>query len=154
MRYGQRGAALAEFALLMPFLIVMLLGVVEFGRYAYFSIVVGNAAHAGAQYGSLNRINGADYAGMKAAANADAAQNGIANITPLASNVCACWNSSTDTETPSTPTAAACTQTCTTGQLTWYVQVDTSGTFTPLFSYPGIPSTFTVSSRAVMRVLQ
>jgi Flp pilus assembly protein TadG len=144
---------MAEFALMLPLLIVLLLGVIEFGRFTYFSIVVGNAAHAGAEYGAQSQTNGGDIAGMEAAATADG-QNNIANITPLASQVCACWNNATSTSTPSTPTAAACGQTCTTGQRVVYAQVHTTGTYSPLFTYPGLPSTFTVSAQAIMRVPQ
>jgi hypothetical protein len=35
---------------------------------------------------------------------------------------------------------------------TYYVQVKVTGTYTPLITYPGIPSGITITSTAVMRV--
>ena len=42
------GVALVEFAIAIPILIMVLVGLIEYGRYAYFVIEIGNAAHAGA----------------------------------------------------------------------------------------------------------
>lgn len=47
---NQRGNAIVEFAFLAPFLLILALGVGDFGRAMYASIVVNNAARAGAQY--------------------------------------------------------------------------------------------------------
>ena len=48
--HGQRGVALVEFALVVPLLALLLVGIIEIGRFAYFSIAVANAARAGVQY--------------------------------------------------------------------------------------------------------
>jgi len=50
-RRSESGQSLVEVALLLPFLVLMMLGVIELGRYAYIGILVGNAARAGAAYG-------------------------------------------------------------------------------------------------------
>lgn len=100
MRHSERGVALVEFALRLPFLMLMLLGLVEIGR--------SGATNAG------------DSSGIHDEVMADG-QNTIANLTESANTVCACWNNTTRTETPSTPTVAACGQTCTTGQRVGYV---------------------------------
>lgn len=50
------GQALLEFALLLPVLCLLSIGVVEIGRAAYMSIVVTDAATAGVEYGSQNVI--------------------------------------------------------------------------------------------------
>ena len=48
------GQSLLEVALLTPMLLALLLGAIELGRYAYISILVGNAARAGAAYGDTS----------------------------------------------------------------------------------------------------
>ena len=52
MRFGERGADLAETAVILPLLLLLLLGVVDLGRAFYFHIVITNAAREGARYGS------------------------------------------------------------------------------------------------------
>ncbi len=143
--------ALVEFAIVVPLLALLLIGLVEIGRFAYFSIAVGNAARAGAQYGAFSAANAADATGIKAAAKADG-QNNIKIIDASSQVVCSCWNSATGTETPAPPASGVCGQTCTSGVQVTYVQVDTTGSYSSMFRYPMLPSTFSVSARAVMRV--
>jgi Flp pilus assembly protein TadG len=153
MKRSQAGVAMIEFAIMVPLLSMLLIGLIEIGRFAYFSIVVGNAAHAGAQYGSYNSTTAADTSGMETAATNDG-QNNIRNITANADYVCSCWIDATGTETPSPPTHAACSQNprCTSGSPITYVQVTTSGSYSPMMRYPGLPGTFAVSATATMRV--
>ncbi|MGC1905812.1 MAG: TadE/TadG family type IV pilus assembly protein, partial [Candidatus Acidiferrum sp.] len=46
------GQTVVELALLLPFLLMLVIGVTEIGRYAYYDILVANAARAGAAYGA------------------------------------------------------------------------------------------------------
>src|SRR5437868_5776563 len=48
------GAAATELALVLPLLILLALGCVDFGRYAYYSIAVQNAARTAAEYAIMN----------------------------------------------------------------------------------------------------
>jgi Flp pilus assembly protein TadG len=153
-RYHERGAALVEFALILPLLMLVLIGVIEMGRVAYFSIEVANAAHAGAQYGALGYSNG--NANMKAAANKDG-QNSISTFITNAQYVCACWNPNTGVETPASPTYPACGSTCATGgHMVTYAQVSVTGTIHTLFNYKalGLPDHWDVTRVATMRVTQ
>jgi Flp pilus assembly protein TadG len=148
----EAGVALVEFALALPLLIMLLIGVIEFGRLAYFSIQVGNAAHAGAEYGSLNVQNGANFTGMKNAAIADG-QNSIAAISASAQNVCSCWTGTA--EVPNPPSSSACGAACTVagGRQVTYAQVKVTGIIKPLFNYgPLVPSSWTVVKTATIRV--
>lgn len=142
--HSQRGTALVEFAIVLPVLMLLLLGVVEAGRYAYFSILVGNAARAGVQYGAQNSVTAYDTAGMTAAAQADG-RNAIAALTVTPANFCQCWNGSTGS-------AVDCSGTCTTGHLLKYVSVTVSGKIDPLFQYPLLPSSLTVTQTATMEL--
>jgi Flp pilus assembly protein TadG len=144
--HSQAGLAIVEFALAVPLLLLILVGLVETGRFAYYSILVGNAARAGVQYGAQNIANAQDDTGMQAAATNDA-QN-IADITARAGRTCACTNGT-----------ATNTQSCSTGlcplagyHRVVYVWVTASGTFSSLFRYPGIPQSLRISRTATMRV--
>lgn len=55
-REGRSGAAAVEMALILPLLITIVLGCVDFGRFAYMYISVANAARAGAAVGSFNPV--------------------------------------------------------------------------------------------------
>jgi len=52
-RKSERGATLVEFALILPILITLLFGVVEFGRLLNAQVVVTSATREGARYASL-----------------------------------------------------------------------------------------------------
>jgi Flp pilus assembly protein TadG len=146
---GEQGQALVEMALVIPLLLLMLVGVIEFGRIAYFSIEVSNAAHAGVQYGAQSRASAADNAGMVQAALNDG-QN-VSGLIATASHSCVCSNGSATP--PSAPNCAL--SDCSSGQrLTVYVQVNTSATVSPLIQYPGVPASFSLSGQAIMRVAQ
>jgi Flp pilus assembly protein TadG len=151
---AQAGVALVEFAIALPLLMLLLIGLIEIGRLAYFGIEVGNAAHAGAHYGALSPTSTTQ--GMHDAAISDG-QNSISNLTATANYVCACWNSATAAETPSTPTVAACAQPCSTGgNKVTYAQVTAQGTINSMFNYHalGLPASWTVSRTAIIRVVQ
>jgi Flp pilus assembly protein TadG len=53
----RRGAVAAELALILPLLVLLVLGTVDFGRFAYTYIAVTNAARAGAGYAIMNPYN-------------------------------------------------------------------------------------------------
>jgi len=53
----QCGQAMLELALVLPVLLLLTIGLIEFGRVAYYSIEVSDAARAGAQYGAQSLAN-------------------------------------------------------------------------------------------------
>jgi len=148
---SQSGQSLVELGLLMPVLLVLVLGIIDMGRYASQAIVVGNAARAGAAYGSQNTTKANDQAGIQTAAQNDA-QN-ISGLTITSTFVCGCDNGGTIT--PSVETNAACGTTCAIGaHLVVFSQVTAQGTFSPLISWPGIPNSLVITSTATERVGQ
>lgn len=159
---AQSGQTLLEVALLTPLLLLLLLGVIEMGRYAYMGILVGNAAHAGAMYGSENVANSADTPGITTAADNDFDTTTFGPLTVNPSTTCGCDNGGTvsgltnacsTTANPALPTTIAA---CTTGGGHWVIMcnVEAKGTFSSLFSYPGIPASITIDRTAIMRVAQ
>ena len=152
--FGQRGVALIEFALALPVLMFLLIGLIEIGRLAYFGIELGNAAHAGAQYGAIPGKAG-DFTGMQTIATNDGQNTIDPAMTATASNVCTCWTGTS--QSPSPPTASACGSPCTNGgRKQTYVQVSVTGTARALFNYRdlGLPSSWTVTRVATIQAAQ
>jgi Flp pilus assembly protein TadG len=140
------GQAVLETVLILPFLLLLLLITVEIGRAIYIKIAVSNAARAGVQYGAQSQATVSDNAGIIQKARDDAGTNpsllSEMIVTPL--HFCECSNSP--------GTTVPCTSTCTSGRLIEFVQVDTTVTFSSLFHYPGLPYSFTMNGKAIMRV--
>jgi Flp pilus assembly protein TadG len=140
---GEGGQSILEFAVLTPVVLLLLVGAIEIGRLAYLSILVNNAAHAGVQYGAQSLATASDNTGMQNAALNDG-QN-IAGLTASASHYCTCADGSSSSCQPTD---------CSGSHRLVYVQVNTTGQFQSLFAYPGLPSSYTISGQAVMRVAQ
>jgi len=152
---SQSGVALIEFAIVLPLLMLLLIGLIEIGRLSCFALLVGNAAHAGAQYGSINLKNAQDSAGITAAATADG-QNKISALNvSQAQTVCACWINSANS--PTTPTHALCGLPCSSGgRSVMYVQVTVQGTINALYNYTplGLPTSWIITRSAILPVSQ
>ncbi len=153
IRHLQSGQSLVEVALMLPFLLLLLLGVIEVGRFLYIGILIGNAARAGVAYGTQSLVKSVDTAGITTAAQNDFQNNGqnVGSLTVGSSVSCGCDSSGTITTAACTGTGAG---TCAAGQWTVTLTVTTSGTFYSLFSYPGIPTSMSISKTAVMQVEQ
>jgi Flp pilus assembly protein TadG len=142
------GAATVEMALVAPILILLMMGIIEVGRYADYTIKVTNAARAGVQYGAQNLATASNTAGIRAAALGDA--QSVAGLTATPQTFCTCADGSAD--------ANCVVATCpATNPRLVYVRVDTAGTISSLFNYTGLPTSFrtlTVSGLAIMRVAE
>lgn len=143
-RRRERGAAAVEVAVAAPLLFLLCFGAVEVARYEHFSILVANAARAGVQYGAQNPVTANDNAGMQTAALTDA-QN-LPGLAAVATHFCQCSDGSA-----STCASTDCPYPL--HRITW-VQVQTSGTFSSLLNFPGVPNTVTVGGNAVMRTAE
>jgi Flp pilus assembly protein TadG len=139
-----RGAqSIVEMALLAPVFIVLVVGMVDVGRYAQFKIILGNSARAGAEYGSLNSATAFDASGMQTAAKNDAPTLSSLTVTPT--YYCTC---SDGTTTSCTPTA------CSSNHRILNVSVTASAKFTPLFKYPFVGGSIVVTRTAIEQVAQ
>jgi Flp pilus assembly protein TadG len=54
----QDGQSFVEFAFILPFLVFLLLGIVQFGRAWHNYISITDAARVGARTGAVNRVSG------------------------------------------------------------------------------------------------
>jgi Flp pilus assembly protein TadG len=164
----QCGQALIEMAFILPILLILALGVIEIGRYAYIAILVGNAARAGAAYGAQSKQQSNDSTGIQNAAQYDFAGSTSSNSSPPAPTNGLAATTLTVTSTPScgcdsagSVTTAGCNTaagnadpgTCPAGSR-WivFVSVTATGNFNSLFSYPGIPTSITVTRTATLPV--
>jgi Flp pilus assembly protein TadG len=136
---GEKGTSVIEFALLAPVLMLLLIGLIEVGRYTYFAILAAHAARAGVQYGAQTIFTAGDNTGMKNAALADA-QN-LPGLTARGSHFCM-----------SSGAVVSCPSGQPNSSTVYYVQVQVTGPFSSIFHYPGIPASITVNSTATMRV--
>lgn len=59
---GERGAALVEFALVLPLLLMLVFGIIEFGLVFNHRLTIGNATQSAARVGSA--VANGDYADM------------------------------------------------------------------------------------------
>jgi Flp pilus assembly protein TadG len=140
------GSALAEIALVLPMLVLVLLGLIEVGRFGNYTILVGNAARAGVQYGAQNTVTAADITGMQNSAKSDG-QN-LTGLNATATTFCKCADGS----------ASTCLATdCPTNHRIIYVQVVTSATVQSLTNSLVLPAplrSIAVQGKAIMRVAQ
>jgi Flp pilus assembly protein TadG len=146
----ESGQSLVEVALLTPMLLLLLMGIIELGRYAYLAILVGNAARAGAAYGAQNQITADDPTGtnITAAACNDFDGQNTCSLMVSKAYLCQCDNAGT----------VGASIDCTTGSCpigqheVVALQVTANGTFNSLFNYPGIKPSITVSRTATLRI--
>jgi Flp pilus assembly protein TadG len=139
---GERGSAMVEFAVLMPIMVFFLLGIIDVGRYTYYGILASHAARAGVQYGAQTSMTALDKSGIQNAAHLDA--QSLSNFSSTTTVLCTV--SGANTSCPANNTSSVPTS------LVYYVQVNVTGTFNTLISYPGIPNKVPVTGTAVMRL--
>ena len=144
-RLRQRGQSVLEIALVTPVLLLLLVGTIEIGRYAYYSIEVSSAARAAVQYGAQSLADSKDLAGITQAAQKDAPE--VSGMDVSATNQCACSNSPAN--------FVGCpAKGCAPGHGLVFLKVDTAANIRPLFRYPGLSVTFPARGEAIMRVTQ
>ncbi len=162
------GQSLYEVALLTPFLLLLLLGVIELGRFAYIGILVANAARAGAAYGAQSLAHAGDAGDIQTAAKNDFQNNGqnVSNLTVQAGTFtpsyfgCTCDNNGTISPDPPTgdycnPNDNPTSGSCPAGQH-WVVlvSVEAKGTFNSLFSFIPSLASITIDRTCTLRVIQ
>jgi Flp pilus assembly protein TadG len=138
-RSVRRGQGALELAFAVPLLSLLAVVAADAGRAFFVGIEVTNAARAGVEYGVQNATTAGDLTGMKTAAKNDG--KGIASLTATAKTYCQCGSG--------TATTCPLPSTCTDPR--GYVEVDTSAPFKTLLNYPGIPTSLTLSGKAIMR---
>lgn len=152
-RNSTAGGALVELALVLPVLVLVFVGTIDFGRVFYASQSLINAARAGVQYGAHTPARTADLTGMED--TAEAATN-MPGITATASRLCQCA-SDTGTFSATSPSANDCNTpeatSCPSGHRVITVTVTTTKTFNTLMAggLPGFLQSINLTRTATMR---
>jgi Flp pilus assembly protein TadG len=130
---SRRGTAAVEFILILPVLMILLLGCIDFGRFPHSYLAVTNAARAGAGFGSVNPYTTATATTWKA----DIKSAVVDEMSKL----------NGFDKTQLTVTSLYIDD----GNGLWRVKVTVSYPFQCVVSWPGLPTTMTMQQVAVMR---
>lgn len=126
------GQSAVEFALLAPVLLILMLGVIDFGRVYFAYVSVTNGARNGAHFASQSTGAAADIDGIRAAAVGDTSDL----LNTSATN----------------PDVSVATGTDSQGRL--YADVTMIYTFSSIFPWPGLPSSIDVDRTVRARVFE
>jgi Flp pilus assembly protein TadG len=151
-RHSESGTAAIEFAFFLPFLLLLLTGIVELGFSAYEAMQVNNAVDAGAIYAAANIatvFNATNTASATIAGAVLPPQLNTLTATPAPTQFCGC-PTATGIANAGAPTAGSCASlaTCASGfRPGLYVQAN--GSLSHMVIFPtawGLPATFTATA--------
>lgn len=139
-RADESAAALLETAVVVPVLVLLAIGVAEYGRVYFTGITVANAAMAGAEFGAQSSGTD-DSTAIKTIARNDA---GDQTLVVTSNHSCRC---------PGSESTVACSSVCAGyGNPQFFVDVTASKSISLFLKSPGIPTTISVSRTATFRV--
>ena len=142
VRRSNAGVAAVEFALLCPWLVMLMVCMADIGLGIYAKMRVQNAAQVGAQYAAYH---GFDTAAISSAVAQAVNFSGLA-LSPSPYAFCGCPTSSGVVGSGCT---SVCPDTLSPGH---YITVSSQGTYSTLLPYPGIPQSYTFTSQSTVRV--
>jgi len=133
------GNVAVEFALIMPMLILVFAGLIDFGRAFYDRMALDTAARSAVQYA---RKNPSDAQGITTAARRAGGLPAGVTVDPPR-QFCECPSGA----------AVSCGSTCASGEpYLILLSVTVRYNFQPLVPYPGLPSPLPLAGSAVIRV--
>jgi Flp pilus assembly protein TadG len=134
---NRHGGPAVAFALILPVLMLMVVGLIDFGAHMLDTTALRNAARAAVEYA---RVKPTDTAGIKAVA-VQTGQLDPTTLTVTTTLICEC----------SPGVAVQCTTQCQTTAMQKYVKVDVAQPFTPIIPYPELLLPSTVTGEATLR---
>lgn len=129
-------AAAVELAIVLPFLMLVVLGCVDFGRFLYYYIALNNASRSGAAYASMNPYVGDDLLTWKAAIQ-EVARDEMVNQTGYTRSLLT-------TETESVLDGPGLHR----------FQVTASYPFQTIVNWPGIPHKMSLQAKTEIRAIR
>tara|TARA_B100000686_G_scaffold349037_1_gene441493 strand:+ start:2219 stop:2650 length:432 start_codon:yes stop_codon:yes gene_type:complete len=138
-RHQEDGVAATEFALVVPMLALLLVGIYDFGIYINQQMKLENAARASAEY--LMRGGDANDISTAIVNNIVADNNGI---TFTSNEVCECAGGTT--------VSCGSNGSCDDGYKRRYRSVLLTQTYEPFFDFPGIPDNLELTGHARVQV--
>lgn len=134
---ARRGVAATELAIILPALFLIVLGCIDFGRFGYTYVALINSARAGAEYGIMTPYLAAGQSAWETAIQ-QKARDEMYQQTGYDAN---------DLTTTTTPTNEG-------NGMRRIRVVATYASFQTLIPWPGIPSSITMRSEVIMRVVR
>ncbi len=154
-----RGVAMVEFAVAAPFLVLLLLPLVDLGMGFYAKTQIMTAAEAGTQYAFVHGWSGASGTTQTAILSAVSSATSITGMQTTPAPVLACGCADGTTITYSSPngsfTQNSCSglAACANGQKPGaYVTVSTQVSYTPLFGYWIFGPSNTLTAGSTVRI--
>lgn len=135
---AENGNAMVEFALIVPVLLIMLIGLVDVGRVIDANARLNNGVTAALRYALADAYAESNI--TAAALNGSGYDAGEANVSYTL--FCQCPDG----------TPLTCSSQCDQGYKRIFVQVDMDRTVTTLFSYPAVGESFPVSRSGFMQI--
>ena len=154
----QRGSVLTEMAVLLPVVLLLLVGSVDFGRGWVHANATANAAHAGAQFGAQSKSHAKNAPAienvvmrdleassmLKAITSQDGTVVNTGQFSVETENFCICDNGTeVDCDTKGSCGVTNSSQI--------HIRVRVNSTFETLFDYPGIPEQIQIDRQASLR---
>jgi len=138
VRKNEDGNAVVEFALIVPVLLIMTLGLVDAGRAIGANVRLGNGVTAGLRYALSDSYAATEIrtAALTASRYADG------EVTLAVARFCECPDG----------TAIVCTNTCAAGFKRIFVSVDMTRSQPTVFSYPILGDSITVSRTGSLQI--
>ena len=136
----RRGAAILEFALILPVVVALLVGMIDYGMLAYQTMEVSAAAHAGAEY-ALHY--GWNTTGIQSAVTSATTLTVSANPAPQLKTACVTAGAVVVTAGTTCSSGAAAGS---------YVQVNAQATFTPIITWSSFAMPSTIAAQAMIRI--
>lgn len=133
---SRRGMAAVEFAVVLPLLMTLILGGLDFGRFAQTHIAVTNAARVGADVATMHPPTPVTLDLMKATIR-QAVEEELAHLNGF-----------------SPANLAVVVTILNEGEYLWQAQVEVSYPFHTVIDWPGVPNTVNLSRVVVMRVIR
>jgi Flp pilus assembly protein TadG len=140
-RKTQSGSALIEFSLSFSFIAMLGMAAVSYGMAVQTSVVVADAANAGAVYGANSTYNSVSTTAIQQVAVNSAPS--VQNLTATAVFWCTCSPGGSQ---------VSCSSACGSDQPSYFVQVTVSTTYPNFFHYGSLPASFTIKSVCNMPV--
>ena len=135
------GVAALEFALLAPLLLMLLVGVADFGIGIWYDMEVQNALHAGIEDAAAHGFHPTSISGAVTSATLLPV-----DASPLPTQFCGC-------PTTSGVTSVSCTSTCSSGLTPGtFVQVTATATYNRIIQYPLVPAQFNLVAQGDVRI--
>ncbi|TVQ83505.1 MAG: pilus assembly protein [Micavibrio sp.] len=124
-----RGAAAAEFALLAPILLFLMIGVADFGRYLHMKMQIDNLARNAAEY--VRQGGDPDYLQQDVLLQAEFLGSEAETLEVTAEEFCECADGVEAICSASSP--------CSGGYMRRFFAVELRQTYRSMLPYPGLP---------------